>query len=76
MEDIQKGINQTQRMLMLLIIRWDPCWIGQLELNEYYHHANWVKQNIGPFKMTVIKLVDTLQVEPDDNIVLDLACGM
>jgi hypothetical protein len=21
-------------------------WIGQLELNEYYHHANWVKQNI------------------------------
>ena len=33
------------------------------------------KTKYRPFKVTVIKLVDALQVEPDDNIVLDLACG-
>jgi hypothetical protein len=33
---------------MPLIIRWDPYWIGKLELNEYYSHSDWVKQKIGP----------------------------
>jgi hypothetical protein len=47
-EIFKKKINRTQRKLMLLIIRWDPYWIGKLELNEYYYHADWVKQKIGP----------------------------
>jgi len=38
-----------------------------------YYHVNWVKENVGPFKVTV-KLVDALKVEPND-FVLDLACG-
>jgi ubiquinone/menaquinone biosynthesis C-methylase UbiE len=38
-----------------------------------YYHVNWVRENVGPFKATV-KLVDALNVEPDD-FVLDVACG-
>jgi hypothetical protein len=73
MGDIQKTDKSNAKNVDAINYKMGPIyWIGQLELNEYYIIMLFGKTKYRPFKVTVIKLVDALQVEPDDILSLIL----